>query len=146
MSGASIAAEVAAALTEVATDVGAGAFVAYLIRPAAQPNDPWGAPAGSPVTYNLPALDMGMKLRMEEGTRIQRRAHIVMLPALGLVPLTSDLFNMRDREYNILAVETVAPSGVDLYYQIEIDAGRPNVAVPGVDPPELVAPPEGQDW
>jgi hypothetical protein len=46
-----------------------------------------------------------------------------MVPAVGLIPLTSDRINLRDREYAILAVETVAPGGVDLYYEIEIDGG-----------------------
>jgi hypothetical protein len=66
---------------------------------------------------------MGMRLRHDAATLIQRRAHVLMLPAVGLIPLTSDRINLRDREYAILAVETVAPGGVDLYYEIEIDGG-----------------------
>jgi len=123
MSGDAIALEVNAALAEVARDVGDGEFLAYLIRPAAQPDNPWDTPEDDSTTYNLNVLDMGMRLRHDAATLIQRRAHIIMVPAVGLIPLTSDRINLRDREYAILAVETVAPGGVDLYYEIEIDGG-----------------------
>jgi hypothetical protein len=146
MSGAQIAREIAAALREVARDVGDGEFIAYLIRPASTPSEPWGGSPAEPVTYNLPVIDSGMKLRTEAGTLIARRAHIITVPALGLVPLTSDKLNFRNREYAILSVETVAPAGVDIYYEIEVDGGRAVTSVPGIDPPELIAPPEGQDW
>ena len=145
MSGADIAAEVAAAIREVGADVGAGALIASLIRPAAQPQNPWDAPAGEPTTYNLPVMDEGIKLRHDAGTLVQRRAHMLMVPALGIVPLTSDRINLRGREYAVLAVDTLAPGGVDRYYEVEIGGGVEAEVVPPVPLPWILSEGEWSD-
>jgi hypothetical protein len=146
MSGAQIASEVATAIREAAIEVGEGQLELFLTRPPAEGANPWEASSDPPTVYKLPCLDFGFRQRTDPGTLIQRRAHILMVPALGLVPKTTDRINFRDHDYNVLAVEPVATGGVDLYYEIEIDGGVPANGVPGIDPPELIAPPEGQDW
>ena len=147
MSGASIAAEVAAAIRDAGAEVGEGVeLTMFLTRAPEAGANPWEASTATPTVYNLPCIDMGFRQRIDGATLIRRRAHILMVPALGLVPLTTDKINLRDTDYNILAVDIVAPGGVDLYYEVEIDGGVPANGVPGIDPPELIAPPEGQDW
>lgn len=146
MSGLSIAAEVNAAIREAAIEVGEGELSLFLSRPPDGGVNPWEALSDPPTVYKLPCLDFGFKQRTDTATLVQRRAHILMVSALGLVPKTTDRINFRERDYNILAVELIAQGGVDLYYEVEIDGGVPTSGVTGVDPPELTAPPEGQEW
>jgi hypothetical protein len=145
MTGLSVAAEVANALREVATDVGTGEFSAFIIRTTGSPANPWET-GGTVTTYELPCIDLGWRKITEEGTLIERMARVIMVSAEGLRPLVSDRVNVGDNEYGVIQVMPIATGGVDLYYKIALEGGTASEGVEGIAPPELIAPPEGQDW
>jgi hypothetical protein len=145
MSGAAIAAEVAGALREVGREVGEGEFLAYIIRTTGAPANPWET-GGTTTTYQLPCIDLGWRKITEEGTLIERMARVIMVSAEGLRPLVSDRVNVGDNEYGVIQVMPIATGGVDLYYKIALEGGTASEGVEGIAPPELIAPPEGQDW
>ena len=126
MSGSQIAAEVAAALREVARDVGDGAFIVTLLRGPDEPETPWDAGNyGEPQDYELPALvqNYGGKgfdgQAIIDGTLIQADDKRVLLPATGPQPTTSDRLLIGGVSYAIVSIRETAPSGVAIYYECQ---------------------------
>jgi len=119
MSGASIAAEVAQALAEVANDVGDGNFVVTLKQVASPPVNPWDAPAGAPTETELPAV-IGMYARSQiDGTIIQQGDRRVLIASQGVTPSTADTLEISGTDYRIINVEEIAPSGVPIYFECQ---------------------------
>jgi hypothetical protein len=116
MSGADIAAEVAAALREVGQETGAGDFIATLIRPAAQPVNPWGDPEGDPTSHPVAVMVENYAQNLIDGTLIRAEDRRVMMEAAGITPTTADRLLIGGQEYAILAVHPEAPGGVALYF------------------------------
>ena len=117
MSGASIAAEVAQALSDVARDVGVGEFSVTLIKAPANPATPWDTGYyGEPTEYELPAIVSDFPQTMIDGTLIQTGDRRVMLAATGPKPSTDDNLNILGTAYRIISVRETGPSGVPLYY------------------------------
>jgi hypothetical protein len=117
VSGASIAAEVANALREVASDVGNGEFLVTLVQGQANPQTPWdGGYYGEPETFELPAIVSDFPQSMIDGTLIQQGDRRVMLAATGPKPSTADRLNILGTVYRIISVREAGPSGVALYY------------------------------
>jgi hypothetical protein len=119
MSGSAIALEVAAALREVAVEVGDGEFLATLIVPSEQPTNPWSPEADEPTESQLPAMVQSYPQSMIDGTLIQQNDRRVMLAANGLKPSTSHKLQIGSVVYRILSVKEVSPSGVALYYELQ---------------------------
>ena len=117
MSGASIAAEVRDALSEVARDVGNDQFTVTLIEPAPAAT-PW-ASGGAPTETALPAIVQDYPRSMIDGTLIQQGDRRVMLAATGPRPNTGDRLRIAGIEYRVLMVKDKAPSGVPLYYEAQ---------------------------
>lgn len=120
MSGASIAAEVQAALQEVATEVGSGEFVVTLIR-TAQAANPWDA-AGATTETDIPAMVQEYPINLIDGTLIRQGDRKVMMSATGLVPTTADTLRISGKEYAIVMVKPYEPSGVPLYIEVQARA------------------------
>jgi hypothetical protein len=118
MSGASIAAEVAAAIREVGRDTGAGALVATLIRPAVQPVNPWDTPAGAPSMIPVAVMVERFAQALVDGTLIRAEDRKVMMEATGTTPTTADRLKIGTDEYAILSVMPEAPGGVALYFSL----------------------------
>ena len=117
MSGASIAAEVAQALSDVARDVGTGEFIVTLIEKPNNPATPWDTGYyGEPTEYELPAIVSDFPQTMIDGTLIQQGDRRVMLAATGPKPSTSGTLNILGTVYRIISVRETGPSGVPLYY------------------------------
>jgi hypothetical protein len=123
MSGAAIAAEVAAALREVANDVGEGEFLVKLLRPSILPENPWDFGAGEDSSgaypfdeFDLPALVSYFPQSMIDGTLIQVGDRRVMVSARGPKPTTADRLVIGAVTYRIISVRETGPSGVALYY------------------------------
>lgn len=116
MSGADIAAEVAAALREVGRETGAGEFIAMLIRPATQPANPWDPPAGEPTEHPVAVMVEQYAQNLIDGTLIRAEDRHVMMEAAGITPTTADRLQIGADEYSILAVMPEAPGGVALYF------------------------------
>lgn len=119
MSGASIAAEVAVALTEVASDVGDGEFVATLTRTNSAPVNPWDTDSSTTETFDIPALVQMYPRDMIDGTLIRAEDRKVMLAANGEKPTTADTLTISGADYEIMKVDETAPSGVPLYYEVQ---------------------------
>lgn len=120
MSGASIAAEVSAALREVARDVGSGTFAVTLVRPTESPSTPWDTGNyGEPDEYELAAMVQDYPRALIDGTLIMQDDRRVMVEASGTVPLTTDRLVIGSDTYTIISVREIAPSGVALYYEVQ---------------------------
>jgi hypothetical protein len=119
MSGAQIAAEVNAALLEVAVDVGDGEFLVTLQEPTAAPANPWDAPGGSPVQTELRAMVTDYPQTLIDGTLIQQNDRRVMLSAVGPKPSTADRLVILGVSYRIINVQETGPSGTALYYVVQ---------------------------
>ena len=117
MSGADIAAEVFAALGEVAVDTGDGDFTVTLLREPGG-GTPWAPPSGDPVPYVLRAMVESYTQEQVDGKLIKAGDRKVMVDALGEVPTTADRVILPEGEFAILSVMPFAPSGVPLYYQL----------------------------
>ena len=126
MSGAAIAAEVAAALREVANDVGEGEFLVKLLRPSILPENPWDFGAGEDSSgaypfdeFDLPAIVSEFPQTMVDGTIIQQGDRRVMLAATGPKPTTADRLKIAGVTYRVISVRETGPSGVPLYYFVQ---------------------------
>jgi hypothetical protein len=119
MSGAQIAAEVNAALLEVARDVGDGEFLVTLRQPPVPPADPWGQSGGSPVETELRAMVSSYPQTLIDGTLIQQNDRRVMLSAVGPKPSAIDSLIIAGVSHRIISVQETGPSGVALYYVVQ---------------------------
>lgn len=119
MSGADIAAEVAAALREVGQETGAGELIATLIRPAPQPQNPWDPPAGEPSEHPLAVMVESYEQNDIDGTLIRAEDRRVMMEAAGITPTTADRLKIGTDEYAILSAQPEAPGGVALFFVLQ---------------------------
>lgn len=122
MSGASIAAEVNAALAEVASDVGSGAFFVTLIQDSGEPSTPWQTDTSSETQTNINAVVQMYPRRLIDGTLIRESDRRVMMSATGPRPTTADRLVVEGRSHAIVSVRETAPSGVPLYYEVQARA------------------------
>jgi len=122
VSGASIAAEVNAALAEVARDVGTGSFQVTLLEPAAQPLNPWDAPAGASTQHLVNAMVSDYPQDMIDGTLIQQGDKRLMLSATGAIPKVNWRVIANGVDYAIMMVREYQPSGVALYVECQLRA------------------------
>lgn len=120
MSGSQIAAEVAQALSEVASDVGTGEFLVTLTQGQANPSTPWDTGYyGEPDTFQLPAIVSDFPQTMIDGTLIQQGDRRVMMAATGPKPTTADKLTVSGVVHRIISVRESGPSGVALYYFVQ---------------------------
>lgn len=117
MIGASIAAEVDAALASLAPELGTGAFSVVLVRHGAQEN-PWDT-AGAETTFDLNGNVEMYPRSMIDGTLIQSEDRRVMVGATGERPTTADKLRVGGKDYRIISVEEMAPQGVPLFYIVQ---------------------------
>ena len=119
MSGAQIAAEVAQALSEVASDVGTGEFLVTLTQSTGGPATPWGGGTATETNTELPAIISDFPQTMIDGTLIQQGDRRVMMAATGPKPSTADKLTVNGTTYRIISVRESGPSGVALYFWIQ---------------------------
>lgn len=123
MSGADIAAEIAAAFVEVGEAVGDGVLTCTLRKTtsAAKPFDPQ---ADATTLHELTALDEGYRQQKDGG-----RVHRLSLDATGVVPevadeiaigVTIDEIAPATQFVAIANVQRVAPAGTAIVYEVEI--------------------------
>lgn len=120
MSGASIQEEVSAALAEVGQATGTGKFNVTINRPAAQPENPWDAPVGSPVPYQVRAVIEEYTQDQIDGTLIRAGDRRVLLDPTVIEPTTADRVVIDGAEYAIVRVQAEAPTGVPLIYTLQV--------------------------
>lgn len=135
MSGAEIAAEVAAALAEASAATGSGPLICTIRRPSTEPDepqDPWddtADPANEPTDYPVTAVEKIKRLKDMKGNLIGETMRILTINATGIVPLKSDRIAVgvapadvveETAFEEILNIVTVAPGGVALMYELEL--------------------------
>jgi hypothetical protein len=113
-----IAAEVLAALQEAGAAVGDGPLVLMFTRKGEAAN-PWDA-AGAETTYELTAIDEGIKEVYASGSAATRKARFLMVDAIGTAPAIGDSVAIAGASHDVLAVMPEAPGGIALYYMVEI--------------------------
>lgn len=122
MSGADIAADIAAAAPEIAREVGNGTNVATFTRAGVASGPAYAPTLGAPVTYAVPILvDSSINVRNAAGTLTGEIRRVLTLVAGVVVPVKGDDITVRGVQHGVLSVETVAPGGVDLLYKVELE-------------------------
>jgi len=120
VSGASIAAEVDAALQSLAPELGSGAFSIELLQTTGEPENPWEADT-SAITATVVAGNVQMYPRaIIDGTLIQTDDRKVMLAATGPRPTTADRLRIGGVEHKIINVDELAPQRVPIYYIVQV--------------------------
>ena len=133
MSGADIAAEIAAALAEAGEAVGTGPYLCTIRRaPVDEATTPWAMPsANDSVDYEVTAIEDVRDIRDMSGTLIGMQKRTLTINATGVQPLKSDRIAVgvapadvtADTVFEeILAVKPLAPGGVALLYELELSA------------------------
>ena len=120
-----IADELKAALAEAATALGTDPLSVTIMRAGAQAT-PY-TPAASPDYYTYAAIDEGVKQVYVDGTTATRMARFVMIDATGETPRNGDKLQFGAwiegaMAHEVLAVHSEAPTGVALYYRLELSS------------------------
>jgi len=123
MSGAKIAAQVAAAIRAVGPKVGAGTFEATIIRAGTPTGPAYDPTPGTPVEYQVAVIDGNINARDAAGTLTGETRRVLTMEAGVVVPLKGDVVTVRGVNYTIDTVTTVAPLGVDLLYKATLLVG-----------------------
>lgn len=137
MSGADIRADVAAGLAEAGTETGTGPLVCTIKRnlpdePAdnAQPETPWDRPADPLALATFYPVTAVQTMRtVQDGNigLVGQRRRVLLVDATGIAPIKSDTIAVGvapddvdgfTRFEEIASVETVAPGGVALMYNV----------------------------
>lgn len=121
MSGADIAADVAAGLAEGGAATGNGPLIATITRAGAATGPAYDPTPGAPVTYDVIVLDGNINIRDAAGTLTGEIRRVLTMQAGVVVPVKGDDITVRGVEHGVLSVETVAPGGVDLLYKVELE-------------------------
>ena len=119
MSGAQIAAEIDAALAQVAGEVGAGAFKVTLVETIDTRQKPWDDGEQSTISYEVNALISDYSQSMIDGTLIERGDKKFLIA--GNAPDIQDHWQIisNGETYNIINIMRLAPSGVTITYEVQ---------------------------
>lgn len=116
---ASIAAEVAFAIEDVG-------FAATITRKGtggpSSPDQVNIVSKPAPVTFTVRVIDDGIKDRYAPGGLVTRKARVLTISTAGTTPVKKDRITVRGVEHEIQAVMPLAPGGVDLLYEVELEA------------------------
>lgn len=119
MSGSQIAADVNAALAEVALEVGNGSFSITLVEPVNTKADPWSDGARTNNEYEVNALIDEYAQSMIDGTLIQKGDKKFLIA--GTAPDIQENWQIisNGSTYNIVNIMKLAPSGVTILYEVQ---------------------------
>lgn len=121
MSGAAIAAEVAAALAEAGAAVGDGALGAVIKRQGAWTGPEWDRVPGETVQYPVTVLDLNINVRDASGTLTGEIRRKLLIEAVDVVPEKGDVIELLGVDHTVETVETLAPGGVALLYKVMLE-------------------------
>jgi len=120
MGGARIAAEIGAALAEIAQELGDGEFVVMLHQQIRRQESPWDIPSTPPEPVALRALDDGIRKVYAPESGATRQARFITVEAAGVEPKVGDVLTVSGADHSVLAVFPLAPAGVPLLWDLEI--------------------------
>jgi len=137
VSGAEIAAEVAAALAEAGEATGTGPLICTIRRASTEPEElqrPWHATAGPmnpPTLYPVTAIEDIREVRDLSGMLVGIQKRTLTINATGVQPLKSDVIAVGFAPADvtsatvfeeIIAVKPLAPAGTALLYELDLSA------------------------
>ena len=121
-----IASEIAAGLAEAGAATGAGPLILTFTRAATGENEAQTPDEVEtetpPTTFELTAVDTGIKNRYDRATGITFRSRVLLVEAMGTAPLKSDTVSIGGVTHHIMEIEPVAPGGVPLLYKVHLEA------------------------
>ena len=135
MSGAEIAAEVAAALAEAGEATGTGAYICTIRRASAEldePTNPWDEPAdpvNEPQLFPVTAIERMQDVRDMTGMLVGMKKRTLTINATGVTPLKSDTIAVGvapgdvvegTKFEEIISVMYLSPGGTVLLYRLEL--------------------------
>lgn len=116
-------AAIAAEIGEAIASVG---FPATITRPGTggpqTPEQVGIVPAPAPVTFEVTVIDDGIKDRYAPGGLVTRQARVLTIAATGVVPQKKDTITVRGKPHVIQVIMPLAPGGVDLLYEAELES------------------------
>lgn len=118
MSGASIAAEIKAALIEVGEEIGAGEQIGTLVRPGVNIGEPDEPVFGPDDEFNFTVLVTKFSDRERKDTAILKTDTKIICSIGETVPAVPDVMRVLGVDYKIYGVDPSRPAGVDLVYRI----------------------------
>lgn len=121
MSGAAIAAEVAAALAEAGAAVGDGSLGAVIKRQGAWTGPEWDRVPGAITQYPVTVLDLNINVRDASGTLTGEIRRKLLIEAVDVVPEKGDVIELLGVDHTVDTVETLAPGGVALLYKVMLE-------------------------
>lgn len=121
MSGADIAAEVAAALREAGAEVGTGSPLIATLTKTPRRQNPGDPDPGPPVNHSVAVLISEYDRRHVDGTQIQAQDRRVLMEAVGIgvVPLPGDKLTVGGTVYNVITAMPLDPGGVAIMYEVQ---------------------------
>ena len=129
MSGAEIAAEVAAALAEVGDETGDGPLLALIIRPGAITDETVYPPVKAGDTGTLFTAMIGRWEHRELASGNVKTGDIKVILETGEFEPTPDhKIRLNGRRYDIVDVMNVAPAGETLMWKVQARGGVPDTA------------------
>jgi hypothetical protein len=126
MSGAEIASEVAAAISEAGAEVGDGTpLTGSIIRVTGADESTYPPTPGTPTSYACTLILTDYSARDRDGTNITDRDLKAMIsPDAETEPRNGDSLQVQGRTYSIENVTPYQPGGVVLYYIAQVRAGE----------------------
>ena len=135
MSGAEIAADVAAALIEAGEAVGTGAYICTIRRASAEldePTNPWDEPAdpvNAPQLFPVTAIERMQDVRDMSGMLVGIQKRTLTIDATGVAPTKADKIAVGvapddvvegTKFEEIISVMYLSPGGTVLLYRLEL--------------------------
>jgi len=125
VSGAAIAAEIAAALGEVGDETGAGSLEAIISRRGALDESTTPPTRGPDQTFTFTAMISQFTTKELASGNVQSGDTKFILAEGPTDPRNDDSIIVGDTEYEIEAVDRVAPGGVTLMWKVHARGGTP---------------------
>lgn len=111
-------AAIAAEVSEAVASVG---FTATLTRTTFGPLSPWDRTSSDFEGIEITVVDSGWRTIYGPGM-VERQAHMLTVAAGTVAPKVGDRITLHGKTHHILRVEPLAPGGVALLYDVEIEA------------------------
>lgn len=120
MSGAEIAAEVAAGIAEAGTETGAGPRAGTIIRTSGADETTYPPTAGTDAEYACTLVLTNYSARDRDGTQVTARdVKALIAPDAETDPRNGDRLEVSGRTFHLVNVDAVQPGGVVLMWRCQ---------------------------
>lgn len=120
MSGELIRNEVAQALAEASSEVGAGPLVVMLRQRDAAPATPWSATEPTDLQFPLRAVRSSYDRRLVDGVMVQAEDIRLVVEAVpGVRPKPTDTVAIDGEVYSVITARPVSPGSVALMWELQ---------------------------